>query len=154
MIYTECNADTLLIKVLGIPKKKFIHLGGKPQVCKRLEKQEKCKGLVDEDPNRIQSSYLEKMKLKKESSKFEIKILHDDSQNNYLIVLCPRLEEWILKTAKEANIDVRKYNLPNDAVKLHEEINNKLDKFEKLLKDLKDSKRIKILKKYLEKREI
>ncbi len=40
MIYTECKPDSALVKTLGIRKKEIIHLGGKPEVCKQLEKRE------------------------------------------------------------------------------------------------------------------
>lgn len=64
--------------------------------------------------------------------------MNDNSNDNDLIVLCPRLEEWVLKATKEAEIDITRYNLPDDGDKLHRMININIDKFEKLITDLKE----------------
>ncbi len=150
MIYVECKPDFTLVKsITNILKREIIHEGGKSEVCKRLERQKNCRGLIDEDPQSIQPPYVKKMIAKDDLSKLELKILQDNN-DNYLIVLCPRLEEWILKSAKEADIDVRRYNLPNNARKLHREININLDKFKILIADLKDCNRMKTLKRLLE----
>lgn len=136
MIYTECKPDSALVKTLGIPKKQIIHLGGKPEVCKQLEKREKWKGLIDEDPSSVQPPYLKKLQEKKNLSNYGLKILNDTS-NNDLIILCPRLEEWIIKATEEAGIDIKRYNLPDDGEQLHKEINLDLRKFGRLVNDLK-----------------
>ena len=149
MIYVECKPDFTLVKsITGIPKREIIHAGGKSEVCKRLEKNKNHKGVVDEDPWSVQPPYLKKLETKENLSDYELKLL-DDNNDNRLIVLCPRLEDWILKTAKEADVDVRKYNLPEDPTKLHEVINNKIDKFDDLIENLKDHERLKILKNLL-----
>ena len=152
MIYTECKPDSMLVKTLGIPKKEIIHLGGKPEVCKQLEKQENCKGLVDEDPFSIQPSYLKKLHVRENLSDYGFRVLKDNFNNNDLIVLCPRLEEWVLKATKEAQIDIKRYNLPDDGEHLHKEININIDKFEKLIKDLRGkSRQMKALEKSIKK---
>ncbi len=153
MIYVECNSDYALVKsVTHTSKKEFNHAANKGKICNQLRKQRNCKGLVDEDPLSSQPGYMKEARLENDLREHEIKVLHDD-RNNYLIVLCPRLEEWILRAASEAGIDVRKYNLPNDAAKLHQEININLDKFAKLLEDMKDSRRLKTLKRLLEEKQ-
>ena len=43
-----------------------------------------------------------------------LRILRNTNRNNDLIILCPRLEDWILEAAKEANVDIETYNLPKD----------------------------------------
>jgi len=137
MIYTECKPDSTLVKLLGISKKQIIHLGGKPEVCKQLEKREDWKGLVDEDPFSVQPPYLKKLQEKKNLSNYGLKILNDPSKNNDLIVLRPRLEEWIIKATEEAGIDIKRYNLPDDGEQLHKVINMDLRKFERLVNELK-----------------
>jgi hypothetical protein len=80
------------------------------------------------------------------------RVLNDKSNNNDLIVLCPRLEEWVLKATKEAQIDIKRYNLPDDGEHLHKEININIGKFEKLIKDLMGkSRQMKALKKAIKK---
>lgn len=148
MIYTECKPDSTLVKLLRISKKQIIHLGCKPEVCKQLAKREDWKGLVDEDPSRVQPPYLKRLQVKKNLSNYGLKILSDNSKNNDLIVLCPRLEEWVLKAVKDAKIDIKQYNLPDDGEQLHKVINIDLKKFEKLVNDLKGkSKMMKALEK-------
>jgi len=137
MIYTECKPDSSLVRILGISKKQIIHLGGKPEVCKQLEKREEWKGLVDEDPFSVQPSYLKKLPVKEDLPTYGLKILSDNSKNNDLFVLCPRLEEWVLKATEEAGIDIKRYNLPDDGDQLHKVINLDLRKFERLVNDLK-----------------
>jgi hypothetical protein len=155
MIYTECKPDSALVKTLGISKKQIIHVGNKPEVCKRLEKDKNCIGLVDEDPSSFQPPYLKKLQEKENLSDCGLKILNDNAKNNDLIILCPRLEEWVLEAIKQAEVDIKKYNLPADSKKLHDKINLVLDKFEMLIKDLKEkSKMIKALEKAIKELEM
>jgi len=151
MVYVECKADfTLVESITEIPKKEIIHEGGKSEVCKKLEKKKNCKGLVDEDPWSVQPPYVKKLGMKEDLSSYDLKILHDNSNKNALIVLCPRLEEWELKAAKEVNVDMKQYDLPKEPSKLHAIININLDKFERLIESLKQrSNRLKALKKLL-----
>ena len=155
MIYVECKPDLALVKSLtNVTRRGITHeFKGKGEICNRLRQQTNCKGLIDEDPSSGQPRYVKEARLENDLSEHEIKVLHDNTNNNYIIVLCPRLEEWVLKAAREAGIDVRKYNLSNDAAKLHREINLSLDKFEDLLDDLKITGRLKALKNLLEERQ-
>lgn len=137
MIYTECKPDSTLVKLLGISKKQIIHLGGKPEVCKQLAKRENWKGLVDEDPSSVQPPYLKRLPVKENFPNYGLKILNDASKNNDLIILCPRLEEWIIKATEEAGINIKRYNLPDDGEQFHKVINIDLRKFERLVNDLK-----------------
>lgn len=147
MIYVECKPDFILVKsLLKISKREIIHAGNKPEVCKRLEKRENCIGLVDEDPASPQPSYVKKINAEI-LSEHGLKILND-KRGNHLVVLCPRLEEWLLEASKRANVQIRNYDLPNDARKLHEIININFDKLQRLIDDL-NYDRMKILKKSL-----
>lgn len=148
MIYLECYSDEALVKVLGVHKKGIFHSYSKGNVCKKLEKSINSKGLVDEDPFSTQPSYIGK--LKTNSYEYDIKLLYDEIAKNHLIVLCPRLEDWILKAAKEAGIYIEDYGLPDDANELHKIINTKLQKFILLIEDIKKkSKMLKTLEKMI-----
>ena len=150
MIYVECNPDFALIKSFGIPKKNIIHAKNKSEVCKKLKKNGNSKGLVDEDPDSPQPSYMRKLEIKEDLPNHKLKLLINRSNDSNLIVVCPTLEAWILKATKEAKIDIKKYGLPNNAEKLHKIINIRIDKFEKLIKDLKEkSKMLKTLAKLI-----
>jgi len=137
MIYVECFSGRDLVESLtNFTRREITHeFKGKGEICNRLRKRTNCKALIDEDPTSGQPRYTKEAGLENELPQHDIKVLHHNSTNNRLIVLCPRLEEWILEAAQEAGKDVRKYNLPNSAVRLHKEINITLDKFENLLED-------------------
>ena len=151
MIYVECKPDFALVKlVTKIPGREIVHEKNKPEVCKRLERQRNCKGLVDEDPLSTPPPYMKKVKTENDLFQYELKVLYDGARNNRLVILCPKLEDWILRAAKEAKLNMEKYSPPDTPEKLHQEINLDLSKFEKLLTHLKNSERLKTLKKLLE----
>ncbi len=94
-------------------------------------------GLVDHDPGSAQPRYIKELLAQGKSKRIDdITILYDPRRNNYIIILHPRLEEWIIKVAKQSGIKLSKYNLPSDGNKLHREINARLHNFEKFLGEL------------------
>lgn len=142
MIYVECKPDFKLVECLLGTEKEIKHAMGKNRICNKLRKERNCTGLIDEDPGRSQHPYLKQLSPESNLSRDRLKTLHDDRNKNHLIVLCPRLEEWVLKAAKEAKIDIKRYNLPDDGERLHKVININIDKFEKLIKDLRGKSRM------------
>ncbi|MBI2831345.1 MAG: hypothetical protein HYX79_03715 [Chloroflexi bacterium] len=156
MIVIECSADEALVKcVTSIPKKGIIHdLRGKGGVCEQLSmKWRNSKGLVDEDdPRAGQPPYIKSALSHKSDIGGDIKLLHDESRDNYLIVLSPRLEEWILKSAQMLGIDVTRHGLPSDADALHRVVDFRLDKLRTLLHMMirRKSERLLTLKQLLE----
>ena len=152
MYLVECKPDAVLIKILTLTSRRNIeHTGNKSELLKRLTKRySNSKGIIDEDPWSIQPPHLQKFEEKQDLTRHNLKILHQTRKNNTLIIICPRLEDWILEAAQEAKINVRKYKLPNDATELHEQINIKIDELEELLTELRQkSKRFKSLKEHL-----
>ena len=93
MIFVECYADLALVTFLtALPKRAIVHdLKGKPGVLRQLRKHADCKGMVDEDPFSLQHSYMKLAKLAQELPQCNLRLLRDESRNNYIIVLCPRL---------------------------------------------------------------
>lgn len=147
MIYVECFPDVALLTVgAKIPKRQVIHdFKGKSGVCARLRGVRNSIGLIDEDPLSSQPPYVTEASLEAEFTHYGLKLLHHRSSRNHLIVLCPRLEEWVLKAAEDAGKDLAQYGLPSSARQLHGEINIRLDNFERLLRDLSGSERLKAL---------
>lgn len=138
MIFVECNPDYALVKsIMNIPEIEIIHAGGKSIVCKNLENKKNCKGMVDEDPRSPDPPYMKNLHPENDLPEHDLIRLRDNPNDNHIIVLRPRLEEWILEAANDANVDVRKYNLPNTANRLHRLINVNLENFESLLEELK-----------------
>ncbi len=105
MIYLECDPDKALVQTLGLPAKEIKHVYSKGNVCNKLAKSSQSKGMVDEDPLSSQPSYIEKLRL--QSHEHQIKILYDEKAQNRLIVLCPRLEEWVLRAAQDAGVNIQ-----------------------------------------------
>lgn len=136
MIFVECNADKTMLSSLGIQSKDICHVFSKGNVCNRLRKNRNCIGLVDEDPDSAQPQYLETLALV--SDNYAVKALKDQNNQNYLIVLCPRLEDWIVKAARQAEVDLAIYNLPANGNALHKVVNARLTDFEKLINDMKE----------------
>jgi hypothetical protein len=148
MIYLECDPDKALVQTLGLSVKKIKHVYSKGNVCNRLAKSSHSQGIVDEDPLSAQPSYIGKLKL--QSHEHQIKILYDEKAQNRLIVLCPRLEEWVLRAAQDAGVNIQDYGLPNNANQLHHTINTRLESLKNLIKNIKDkSKMLKALESLL-----
>lgn len=148
----ECKADRALVKILtSASKKKLIHGGNKTGVLEVLLKGcESSTGVIDEDPWSPQPPDMQKFRIKQHITRYNLKILHQAHKNNSLIVLCPRLEEWILQAAKETHISPNQHGLSNNAAELRKQITAKTDKFEKFVKALQNkSKRLKELRKQL-----
>lgn len=151
MIFVECKPDRLMVRILADVKKKEIrHAGNKFEVMKQLDKHDMALGIIDEDPGKTQPVQLNKAKDISKDDFRSVDLVLLSYGNNIVLVLRPRLEEWLLKTAKEINIDLKKLNLPADPERLHSVINYNLDKFSRLLTQMKyctrKSKRIGILR--------
>ena len=141
MMYVECKPDFLLAQsVTNLPKRQIEHeLKGKYEVCKRVSARRDCKGMVDEDPTSPQPVYLTRLDLSEEIPEHGLKAFSDPRRNNLIVLLCPKLEDWILRAATEARLDVDGYGLPNRPSALHRVINVDLRKFDRLLADLIDA---------------
>ncbi len=135
MIFVECNADKTLLTTLGIRPKEICHAFNKGNVCNRLRKNRNCLGLVDEDPGSGQPQYLGTLAMVSDEN--AVRVLSDENNQNQIIVLCPRLEDWIVAAAKQAEADLTNYHLPDSGNALHKVVNTKLDEFERLIKDMK-----------------
>jgi hypothetical protein len=147
MIFVECDADKILVSSLGVKRKEIKHANSKGNVCNQLQKRKRSKGLIDEDPGSAQPSYVSK--LETISAENNIKVLYERKTHNYLIVLCPRLEEWILQIMKDLKIDLREYNLPEDSNNFHRTISLRSEAFARLVIDIKKSKKLQNLRRLL-----
>jgi hypothetical protein len=150
MIYVEGTADTILVKTLaGWNTVENLH--GSSTVCTKLDDKDHCKGMVDERDVLKKHPYVRKL-VKNVRGKTQLPtqllVLKDKAKNNTLILVQPRLEEWIIQCAKEAKLSLEKLNIPNDPDELHallEVGNNKIvaKQFRLLITKLqKKSKRI------------
>ena len=150
MLYVECKADEALAIGLGLTRQEVNHELNKDEVLKQLVKQSHCLGMVDEDPKSPQPIQLSRMIVAADYDLLGLRVYADTARNNRVILLRPRLEEWLLRAAGDAGLAVggRRYNLPSSPTRLHREINLDLSKVERLLADLTetDSPRIRQLR--------
>ncbi len=151
MIYVECKPDETLVRLLtGLPRREIIHdLKGKNEVVNQIRKRSNAQGMVDEDPQATQHPYLKEMSEVQDLPERGLRVL-GDSLNNRIVILCPRLEEWIVQAAREEQLSISDYGLPEEPRRLHRVINDDLRKFERLVNDLRDSARLTSLRSALQ----
>jgi hypothetical protein len=152
MHFVECDPDVILVSSLTqVSKRRIWHSNGKHQVLRKLLKHNHSIGMIDEDPLSTQpQKYLQRFVVDDDSEEDHIKTLRYARGNDRLIVLCPRLEEWIIESCKRIHLELSRYNLPDDGNQLHEEINFKLNRFQQLITDLyPQSEMLKTLQKHL-----
>jgi hypothetical protein len=153
MIALECFADITLVQCLtSLPRTEIAHFfRGRSGVCTQLQQSSGTIGLIDEDPGSARHPYEIKGTSDSSYIDFDIKYRLYPSGNNRLIILVPKLEDWIIKTAQFARVDLVQHGLPDDPDLLHRIIDQKLDEFRIVISLLKKkrSARIEALSKLL-----
>lgn len=148
-VYYECDNDGALLDIFSIPKKEKEHSHSKGNVCKKVSKNIYSCGLVDEDPKTPQPKYISNLG-NPVHFKHNIKIFTDVANNNKIIMLLPRLEEWLYSTAKINNIKPSDFGLPSNPDDLHKEefrkVKTKLNEF---LAELLNTPELQFLKLHL-----
>ena len=145
-VCVECFADETFAKVLGCNKP--AHPRSKSRVIRYVISHNNIVGLVDEDPGTTPYQGLDQFSITQ--VKDELKLL--EWRTKKIIVIQPRLEDWLLTTAWELDVDVsdKRYGLPNDPEMLKLVINQKLEPLTRLIQDLRQSPRMKTLIEFLE----
>jgi hypothetical protein len=117
-VLVECYPDWEVLHFLGIPRKQLLHEPSKGRIVTRLKDLPGATGMVDEDPTSARPRDLDSYQ---ESSGAEgLRLLtRRGSGGQRLIVLCPRLEEWLMQRAKSSGIKPDDYGLPRDPDHLH-----------------------------------
>jgi len=150
MIYVECKPDKILVHVLTNKTPDEIeHCGGKSEVLNKLKITKESIGIIDEDPESLSLYQLIKnFKLIKHQHSLK---LYSDENKNKIIVICPRLEDWIIEISIQEDIKLSNYNLPEDSNTFHKIINFNISKFQMLLQRLAKSKneRLSTLKEFI-----
>jgi hypothetical protein len=136
LLYLECYPDETLVKVLGRTRRQFEHAGDIGGVCRLLGKHTDRLGLVDEDPGKAHPTYLKNLKLVGEEHK--IKLLTDPQRDNRVLVVCPRLEEWVVGMVHQNGLQLKRdFGIPaGTGPELHKVINQHLPKFERVIERL------------------
>ncbi|MEI7483071.1 MAG: hypothetical protein WCK13_00015 [Ignavibacteriota bacterium] len=148
-VYYECDNDGALLDFFSIPKKDKEHSFSKGNVCNSLSKNTGVIGLVDEDSGTQQPSYIAGLG-NPFAANHGIKVFNDIPNNNKIVMLCPRLEEWLYSVAKANNINPVDFGLPHTPNGLHsEEFRKVKTKLNDFLEALNSSKELKFLKSQL-----
>lgn len=117
-ILVECYPDAALLRTLGVPRKQLRHESCKGEVIKRVLKSDCATGLIDEDPSSAQPRDLANYKEIQAAEGLRLLARRDD-KNKRLIIVCPRLEDWLIARAKSSGIKPEEYRLPSDPDRLH-----------------------------------
>jgi len=145
-VYVECYGDEAFARALGIPKDRLRHARGKGEVLNRLDKASAgtVYGIIDEDPFSTQpkklAAYQELPAYQGVPVDSGLVLLKqkDESVRRLIIVVCPRLEEWLYDRAKECGIDPAEFGLPRNPDELHADARyDKRPKFNDFLARLK-----------------
>lgn len=130
----ECNADEVVARALGVPRQSIIHSHGKGRVSQSLNKRNNVVALVDEDPGSPDALTLSRFV--EVEHNHDVRHKRDKAHGNRLVVVCPKLEDWLIKTAKGANVKMSDFNLNERAGDLHADINQRLPNLQRLLNRL------------------
>jgi len=144
-ICVECKPDAILVESLGF--KGPVHMKGNAKVTKYVCEHDGMTGLQDEEPFSRPPRLL--ARFKERSRKHDAILM--EWKDRRIIILCPRLEEWVLKTAQSegVNPEERRFNLYRDPERLKDVINLRLDNFKRLSSALVDSERMRLLQTWL-----
>jgi hypothetical protein len=151
MIILECNADETLVTALGFND--IQHESGRGEVCKKVRKTDGAFGLIDEDPLAVPDPYLKLFTLS--TNEKSLRLFVENNGNRRIVVIRPRLEDWILQTAKISKVSMKDFDLPGTSKELHDILNNyprKKIRFKELVEHLLEvSDRVQLLKQLLKK---
>lgn len=140
----ECNADEALAQAVGVPRRWIEHSPGRGRVCKRLELLAGVTAMVDDDPGVSKPVYFNCLI----ESKWDqgIRLFVDKGRNNRVVILTPRLEDWLVQSAKASGIKMTECGFGSDnGVQLHAEINQRLTNLDKLVSLLLERKNQRLL---------
>ncbi|RME39302.1 MAG: hypothetical protein D6793_01270 [Thermoflexia bacterium] len=136
VIAVECNADRSLLEVLGVPRRRIRHAGNRGEVCNFLARGIAPIGLIEADPHDPSGlpRLLRDRSLKEISGDLQVY----QGAGWTVIVLYPRLEEWVLKAAEETGVDPTDFGLPDNANALHRQIRTqrRQEQFQRFLREL------------------
>lgn len=131
MLLLECKPDEVLAHALGLARRQCVHHNDKGRVCNALRKATTLVAMIDEDPDSAQPPYL--ATLSKESDEHDVRVLLDRARGHRVMIIRPRLEEWLIKTAAASGLKMADFGFSDRGNELHREINSRLSKLEELI---------------------
>lgn len=117
MLFVECYPDELLVRILGVPRRAIRHACGKGNIFNRLRQLEAGTGLIDEDPGAFQPPEWRNYRAIQRVGNLLL-TQHVAAPARQVVVICPRLEEWLYDRASHCQINPTFYGLPQTAAAL------------------------------------
>ncbi|MBM4025706.1 MAG: hypothetical protein FJ280_09900 [Planctomycetes bacterium] len=117
-IAVECYPDEAVLRALGIPRKQLLHEARKGEVFNWLKKNAGGVGIVDEDPDSAQPRDLISYQ-QVHAAEGLLLLVRQGGSGQRLIVVRPRLEDWLIHRACICGVDLRRYQLPDSSKELH-----------------------------------
>ncbi|UCD52675.1 MAG: hypothetical protein JSW27_08565 [Phycisphaerales bacterium] len=117
-VLVECYPDRALVLALGVPKRQLRHERCKGEVVKRVRKLDDVTGIVDEDPASAQPHDLNNYDIAAEVEGLRL-LSRRDQRNRRMVVICPRLEDWLLQRARASGVEPQDHGLPDHPRQLH-----------------------------------
>lgn len=150
-IIPECYIDTNLIETL-LKAQGCNHQKGCNQVCKVMkEKFADCFAVGIIDADKRQPSYL--AEFNKIGERGHLQVLKHPAKPHFIVLISPAIDQFILDSAKEQNIDLTDFNLPADFQSFTRQtknvLSNKDKRFRSLFATLELATEISILKNLL-----
>jgi hypothetical protein len=134
-LFVECKPDETLAFALGVSRRDVEHAGNRAGVCTEVSCKSGKTGMVDEDPGAAPHPYMKR--LVEKAMEHQIRVLYDSERKNQLVVICPRLEEWLVQAAKSSGLKMTEFGFESDnGLQLHREINHRLPNVERLVNKL------------------
>jgi hypothetical protein len=131
-LFVECKPDETLAIALGVSKRNLEHAGSRARVCAQVSLRSETMGMIDEDPNAAPHPYMQN--LRESLVEHQIRVLSDSERKNRLVVICPRLEDWLVECAKSGGLKMTDFGFESDNGRhLHREINHRLPNVERLV---------------------
>ena len=118
-VLAECYPDVAVLVALGVARGQLRHERCKGEIVNRLKKLPDAVGVVDEDPASAQPRDLTGSYHEVEAAEGLRLLVRQGKGGQRLIVLCPRLEDWLLQRARSSGIKPEDYRLPRDPDRLH-----------------------------------
>lgn len=115
-ILPECYVDTKVAEIVTRSSEKYNHQHGCGQIANLLKgrlKDTVALGIIDEDKNKgpIANYFLEFETMKSENN---LILKKHRKRKQYLILICPEIEKWLLINANSAQVNPADFNLPFD----------------------------------------
>lgn len=117
--FVEDAPHKSVLRSLGVSRKCIHVMGARGNVIKRLKDRPGDVGIVDEDPSDSQTQSHELDNYEEIGMGEGVRLLaRRGSRGQRLIVLCPRVENWLIDRAENCAINPRQYHLPSTAKEL------------------------------------